>query len=141
MIIEIQIPDELYKAYGKDVKRLEKQLADTVNLDPDPKLRKFFFSTAQMTQLRAHFGPNIKDAAAIVNLIEQVGTIKLLKTAYKLDSDQITQLKTEAYFYANHDEPHEPGDNSYDKATHAVVINRHAQKVLNDAFDYILGLG
>ncbi len=140
MIIEIQIPDELYEQYGKSVKRIEKQLLDTAGLDVEPKLRPYYFTSEQMAQLRAHFGPNIKDAAALINLIEQVGTIRLQKAAFKLDSDQITAMKTQAYFYADHDEPHEARDDSFDKAAHAVVIQRYAKTILNDAVNYVLGL-
>lgn len=140
MIIEIKIPDEIFLQYGADVKRMEKQLVDTVNLDPDPQLLPFYFDSAQLAELRRHFGPNIRNAEALLTLITRVGTVRLQKASFQLDSDQIEATIEQAYFQAELDEPSDRSDNRFSKGAHAKVVQRYVQTVLNNALNYILGL-
>lgn len=140
MIIEIQIPDEIAEQYNLDKTVMAKQLVDTVNLDPDPALRPFYFDADQLAELRRHFGPNIRNAQALITLIKRVGTVRLQKAAFQYDSDQIEATVEQAYFYAEGDEPRDRTDDSFTKAQHAVVVQRHVKTVLNDALNYILGL-
>ncbi len=141
MIIEIRIPDEIFEQYNLDRTRLEKQLIATVGVDMDPALVPFHFDKAQIAELRRHFGPNIKDADALITLIKRVGSVRLQKAAFQYDSDQIEATVEQAYFYADTNEPRDRSDDSYSKAAHGKVVQRHVQLVLNDALNYVLGLG
>ena len=140
MILQIKIPDEIYLQYGQSRKRMEKQLVDTVNLDPDPKLLPFYFNADQLAELRRYFGPNIRNAEALLTLIKRVGTVRLQSASFELDSDQTEALIEQAYFLVEADEPADRSDDTYPKAAHAKVVQRHVKTVLNDALNYILGL-
>jgi len=140
MIIEIQIPDEVYEQYGKSGARLEQRLLDTAGMAIDPRLRDFQLSADQLADLRRHFGPNIKDSTAIVNLILKVGTIRLQQAAFVMDADQIEGTINQAYFDAQGGEPRDRKEEGFTKADHAVVVQRYVQRVLNDALNIVLGL-
>ncbi len=140
MIIEIKIPDETYEQYNRSPEAMAKQLVATVNLDTDPKLVPYYFDKAQLTELRQHFGPNIKNAEALLTLIKRVGTIRLQKAAFQMDSDQIEQTVIQAYFTAEADEPGGPHVEGYTKAQHAKVVQRYVKEVLQNSMNYILGL-
>ena len=98
MIIEIQIPDEIYEQYGKSIFNLEQRLRETAGMDIDPTLRAHQLSSEQLAELRRHFGPNIKDSTALLNLIRKVGTIRLQEAVFTMDSDQIEGTINQAYF-------------------------------------------
>ncbi len=140
MIIEIQIPDVTYQLYGKSKEALEQRLIATEGREVDPKLVGYNLSSEQLAALRRHFGPNIKDATALVNLILKVGSIKLQKAAFNMDADQIEGTVTQAYFLAQDGEPRDRTDPGFTKAEHAVVVQRYVQSVLNDALNIVLGL-
>jgi len=141
MIIEIQIPDKIYEQYGKSSESLEQRLCETAGQKIDPKLRNFQLSSGDLAELRRHFGPNIKDAAALVGLILKVGTIRLQKASFQLNSDQIENAITQAYFQAEtNGEPHDRDDKGFTKAEHTKVIQRYMNTCLNDAMDIVLGL-
>lgn len=140
MIIELKIPDDIYLQYGADLERMEKQLVDTVNLDPDPRLQPFYFDADQLAELRRHFGPNIRNAEALLTLIKRVGTVRIQKVVFQLDSDQIEELTEQAYFQHLAEEPVDRSDDRFSKAAHSTVVQRHVQTVLNNALNYILGL-
>ncbi len=140
MIIEIQIPDKVYEQYGKSRESLEQRLLDTAGIEIDPKLWAYQLSSEDLAELRRHFGPNIKDTTALVNLIKKVGSIKLQKAAFQLDADQIEGTVTQAYFQAEAGEPRDRNEEGFTKAQHAVVVQRYVQSVLNDALTYVLGL-
>jgi hypothetical protein len=140
MIIEIQIPDEIAEQYNLDKTVMAKQLVDTVNLDPDPILQPYHFSHEQLSELRRFFGPNIRNADALITLIKRVGTVRLQDAKFELDSDQIESTVEQAYFYAEQGEPTDRSDERFSKADHSKVVQRHVQTVLNDALNYILGL-
>ena len=140
MLIELQIPDTIYEQYGKSKERLEKQLLETVDLEIDPHLRAYYLSSEQLAELRRHFGPNIKDSAALVNLILKVGTIRLQEAAFQLDADQIENAITQAYFYAETGEPRDRNEKGFTKEQHQVVIQRYINQVLTDALNQVLGL-
>ncbi len=141
MIIEIQIPDEIYEQYGKSGERLEQRLCETAGQKIDPKLRNFQLSSENLGELRRHFGPNIKDADALVNLILKVGTIRLQKASFQLNSDQIENAITQAYFQADTGEPRDRNEKEgFTKADHTVVIQRYMETVLNDSIQIVLGL-
>ena len=140
MIFEIQIPDEIWEKYDKSKEKIEKQLLETADFEVDVKLRPYYFSNDQIAELRQHFGPNIKDAAALLNLIKKVGTIKLQEAAFQLNADQIENVVTQAYFYALDGEPRDRYEAGLTKAQHTKVIQRYMQTVLNDAMNQVLGL-
>ena len=140
MFISIQIPDEIYEQYGKSSERLVQRLLETAGLDIDPKTRDFQLSSEDLAELRRHFGPNIKDSTALVNLIKKVGTIKLQKAAFKMDADQIEGTVTQAYFQAMDGEPRDRNEDGFTRKEHAVVVQRYVQSVLNDALNIVLGL-
>ncbi len=140
MIIEIQIPDEVYEQYGKSSERLVQRLLDTAGVDINPNLRVYQLSSEDLGELRQHFGPNIKDAAALVALIRKVGTIRMQKAAYQLDSDQIERLTEQAYFYSKEGEPRDCKEEGFTKAEHATVVQRYVKLVLTDALNIVLGI-
>ena len=140
MIIEIQIPDEIYEQYGKSSERLEQRLLDTAGIEIDPKLWAYQLSSEDLAELRRHFGPNIKDTTALVNLIKKVGSIKLQQAAFQMDADQIEGTVTQAYFQALSGEPRDRNEPGFTKAEHAVIVQRYVQTVLNDALNIVLGL-
>ena len=140
MIIEIQIPDEIYEQYGKSSERLEQRLLETAGIEIDPKLRAYQLSSEDLAELRRHFGPNIKDTTALVNLIKKVGSIKLQKAAFQMDADQIEGTITQAYFQAEGGEPRDRNEDGFTKAQHAKVVQRYVRTVLHDAMNYVLGL-
>ena len=140
MIIEIQIPDEIYEQYGKSSERLEQRLLDTAGIEIDPKLRDYQLSSEDLAELRRHFGPNIKDTTALVNLIKKVGSVKLQTAAFQLDADQIEGIVTQAYFQALEGEPRDRTEAGFTKDEHAVVVQRYVQSVLDDALNIVLGL-
>ena len=141
MIIEIKIPDEIYLQYGSNIKRLEQQLVDTVNLDPDPRLLPFYFDANQLAELRRYFGPNFANSEALLTLIKRVGTVRLQKASFQMDSDQTEATIEQAYFLVEADEPADRNDDTYPKAAHVKVVQRHVKTVLNNALNFILGLG
>jgi len=140
MILEIQIPDEIFEVYEKSPEKIQQRLLETAGIDVDPKTIQFYFSSAQVGALRHHFGPNIKDADALIARILAVGTIKLQKAAFQLDSDQIEAVKTQAYFYAQDGEPRDRNEPNFTKKHHTTVIQRYVQTILQEATDYVLGL-
>ncbi len=140
MIIEIQIPDKIYEQYGKSRESLEQRLLDTAGIEIDPKLWAYQLSSDDLAELRRHFGPNIKDTTALVNLIKKVGSIRLQKAAFQMDADQIEGTVTQAYFLAEDGEPRDRSEPGFTKAEHAVVVQRYVTLVLNDALNIVLGL-
>ena len=140
MIIEIQIPDKIYEQYGKSRESLEQRLLDTAGIEIDPKLLVYQLSSEDLAELRRHFGPNIKDTSALVNLIKKVGSIRLQKAAFQMDSDQIESVNTQAYFHAQAGEPRDMFEAGFTRAEHAAVVQRYVQSVLNDALNIVLGL-
>lgn len=140
MIIEIQIPDEIYEQYGKSGERLEQRLLETAGMDIDPKLRAYQLSSDQLSELRRHFGPNIKDSTALVNLIKKVGTIRLQEAAFTMDSDQIENTINQAYFDAQDGEPRDRNEERFTREAHRIVVQRYVARVLNDAMNIVLGL-
>ena len=140
MILEIQIPDEIFDIYERSSEKVQQRLLETAGIDVDPKTIQFYFSSAQLADLRRHFGPNIKDADALIARILAVGTIKLQKAAFQFDSDQIEAIKTQSYFYADSGEPRDRNEEGFTKAQHTQVIQRYVQSVLQQATDYVLGL-
>ena len=119
---------------------IETQLQRTVNLDVDPAVRPYWFNSEQIAELRRHFGPNIKDAAAIVALIKKVGTIRVQGAEFQLDSDQIEAAVTQAYFQAEAGEPRDRSEEGFTREAHQTVIQRYIQKCLNDSMNIVLGL-
>lgn len=140
MIFEIQIPDEVFEAYGRSTEKIEKQLQDTVELDVNPQVRPYWFNSEQISELRRHFGPNIKDAAAIVALIKKVGTIRVQDAEFQLDADQIENAITQSYFMAEAGEPRDRNEEGFTREQHRTVIQRYIQTCLNDAMNQVLGL-
>ena len=142
MIIEIQIPDKIYEQYGKSSESLEQRLCETAGQKIDPKLRNFQLSSENLGELRRHFGPNIKDADALVSLILKVGTIRLQKASFQLNSDQIENAITQAYFQAEtNGEPRDRNETEgFTKADHTAVIQRYMDTCLDDAMNIVLGL-
>jgi len=140
MIIEIQIPDKIYEQYGKSGKRLEQRLLETAGMEIDPNLRAHQLSAEQLAELRRHFGPNIQDSTALVNLILKVGTIRLQEAAFEMDADQIEGTVNQAYFDAQAGEPRDRTEEGFTKADHTIVVQRYVQRVLNDAMNIVLGL-
>jgi len=140
MIFEIQIPDEVYEKYGRSKERIQQQLRDTWDLDIDPAVRPFYLTGAQISELRRHFGPNIKDATALVNLIKKVGSIRVQDAAFTMDSDQIENTVNQAYFDATAGEPRDRHEEGFTPEAHRIVVQRYVQRVLNDAMNIVLGL-
>jgi len=140
MIFEIQIPDEVFEQYGRSKEAIETQLQRTVNLDVDPSVRPYWFNSEQIAELRRHFGPHIKDAAAIVALIKKVGTIRVQDAVFQLDADQIENAITQSYFLAETGEPRDRNEEGFTREAHQIVIQRYIQKSLNDAMNIVLGL-
>ncbi len=140
MILEIQIPDETFESYDKSPEKVAQRVLETAGMDVDPKTVQFYFSSKQIADLRRHFGPNIKDADALIARIVAVGTIKLQKAAFQFDSDQIEAIKTQAYFQAEDGEPRDRHEAGFTKAQHKVVIQRYVKTILQQATDYVLGL-
>lgn len=140
MIIEIQIPDKVYEQYGKSRESLEQRLLDTAGIEIDPTLWAYQLSSEDLAELRRHFGPNIKDTTALVNLIKKVGSIKLQKAAFQMDADQIENTVTQAYFLAQEGEPRDMFEDGFTRGQHAAVVQRYVQMVLNDAMNIVLGL-
>jgi len=140
MILEIQIPDEVYASYEYSAEKIQQRLLETAGIDVDPKTIRYYFSSGQIADLRRHFGPNIKDADALIARILAVGTIRLQKAAFQLDSDQIEAVKTQAYFYADNGEPRDRHEKGFTKAAHTTVIQRYVKSILEQATDYVLGL-
>ena len=140
MIFEIQIPDDIFEQYGRSKERIEKQLQDTFMLDVDPAVRPYWFNKEQVNDLRTYFGPNIKDAAALVSLIKKIGTIRLQQAHYQLDADQVENAINQSYFYAEAGEPRDRLEKGFTRDEHKVVIQRYIQKVLDDALNIVLGL-
>ncbi len=140
MIIEIQIPDEIYEQYGKSGERLQQRLLETAGMKIDPALRKYQLSSENLAVLRQHFGPNIKDGDALVDLILKVGTIRLQQAHFKLNSDQSENLITQAYFQADTGEPRDRNEAGFTREQHKLVIQRYTDEVLNEAVNYVLGL-
>lgn len=140
MIFEIQIPDEIFEKYGRSKERIEKQLQDTFDLDVDPAVRPYWFTREQINELRAYFGPNIKDAAALIALIKKIGTIRLQQAHFQLDADQVENAITQSYFYAEAGEPRDRNEDGWTREDHQKVIQRYIQKCLDDAMNQVLGL-
>jgi len=140
MFVQIQIPDTIYEQYGKSKEALEQRLLETAGRDIDPKLVDYTLSSEHIAELRRHFGPNIKDATALVDLIKKVGTIKLQEAVFQMDADQIENTITQAYFQAEASEPRNRNEEGFTKAEHTIVVQRYVQTVLDDALNYILGL-
>jgi len=140
MILEIQIPDDIYEAYGRSKERIEKQLQDTFTLDVDLAVRPYWFNKEQIAELRTYFGPNIKNAEALVNLIKKIGTIRLQQSHFQMDADQVENAITQSYFYAEGGEPRDRNEEGWTREAHQIVIQRYIQKVLNDSMNIVLGL-
>jgi hypothetical protein len=142
MILEIQIPDEVFEKYDKSVDALITRLLDTQDLDVEPNFFRFIFSPAQIAALQRHFGP-FRDAADLVNRIENVGSVKVQGADFQLNSDQIQNLKTQAYFLADHDEPASEAEaiaRDWPKDKQKALVQRYLQTCLQDAMDMVLGL-
>ncbi len=140
MIFEIQIPDEVFEAYGRNVADIEKQLQKAVELDIDPQVRPYWFNSEQIAELRRHFGPHIKDAAAVVALIKKVGTIRVQDAVFQMDADQIENTITQSYFLAEQGEPRDRNEEGFTREAHKIVIQRYVQAVVDDAMNIVLGL-
>ncbi len=140
MIFEIQIPDEVFEQYGRSKEAVETQLQRTVNLDADPAVSPYWFNSEQIAELRRYFGPNIKDAAAVLSLIKRVGTIRVQDAVYQLDSDQVEAAITQSYFQAGDGEPRDRDENREDREAHQLVIQRYVKQCLTDAMNQVLGL-
>ena len=140
MIFEIRIPDEVFESYDKSPQKIANRVIETAGMELNPKTIQFYFSAKQIADLRRHFGPNIKDADALIARILAVGTIKLQTAAFQLDSDQIDALKNQAYFYAEDGEPRDHNEEGFTKAQHKTVIQRYTETILKEATTYILGL-
>ena len=140
MILEIQIPDETFESYGKSPETVAQRVIETAGIDVDPSTVRYYFSSKQVADLRRHFGPNFKDADALIARIVAVGSIKLQKAAIKFDSDQIEAIKTQAYFYSGDGEPRDANEDAFTKAEHRTVIQRYVKTILEQATDYVLGL-
>lgn len=140
MFVQIQIPDEIFEQYDKSSERLVQRLTETAGIEIDPKLRDFQLSSEQLAELRRHFGPNIKDSTALLNLIRKVGTVRLQQAVFDMDADQIENTITQAYFDAQDGEPRDRNEKGFSKTEHAQVVQRYVQRVLNDALNIVLGL-
>ncbi len=140
MIFEIQIPDEVFEAYGRNVADIEKQLQKAADLDIDPAVSPYWFNSEQIAELRRYFGPNIKDAAAVLSLIKKVGTIRVQEAVYQLDSDQVEAAITQSYFQAGDGEPRDRNEEGFTREAHQLVIQRYVKQCLTDAMNQVLGL-
>ena len=142
MILEIQIPDEVFEKYGKSADQVARRLLDTQDLDVNPNYYQYILSESQIADLRRHFGP-FKDAADLVNRINNVGSVKVQGAEFKLDSDQIQNLKAQAYFLADHDEPASEAEaiaTDWPKKKQKALVQRYMSQCLNQAMDFVLGL-
>lgn len=140
MILEIQIPDEIFESYDKSPEKVAQRVLETAGIDVDPKTIQFYFSSQQVADLRRHFGPNILNAESLIARIVAVGTIRLQEAAFQLDSDQIEAVKTQSYFYAENGEPRDANEEGFTKQQHTAVIQRYVKTTLQQATDYVLGL-
>ena len=141
MIIEVQIPDEVFQQYANPA-AIASRLVETAGVDIDPKLVPYTFSAQQIADLKRHFGP-FKDAAALVQRIHNVGTIRVQGSEMQLTGDQIQNARVQAYFYAEGDEPgseKEAIEQKVPKSVQKRIVQRYLDERLKEALDIVLGL-
>ena len=145
MILEIQIPDEVYEQYDKDPAALVARLVETAGMEISAKNTKYQLNAKILSRLRYHFGP-FRDAGDLVNRILAVGSVRVqaagVKGAFQLSSDQVQNLVDQAYFYREKGEPRSNAEAIRDEVPKEVrnrVVQRHLQKILEDAMNVVIG--
>ncbi len=141
MILEIQIDDEVYRQYGTP-EALQAHLVETAGMDLETKNWKYQLDSKNLSDLRHHFGP-FKDAADLVRRILNVGSVRVQGEEYQLSGDQVQNLKVQAYFHTNHDEPSceaEAIRDNFPKEGQKKIVQRYLDEILIQAMDHVLGV-
>ncbi len=144
MIIEVQIPDDVFRQYGS-AEALQDRLEETVGMEISAKNTKYQLDAKTLSRLRYYFGP-FRDAEDLVKRILTVGSVRVqaagAKGVFQLSSDQVQNLIDQAYFYREKGEPRSHADAIRDEVPKEVrnrVVQRHLQKILEDAMNVVIG--
>lgn len=141
MILEITIPDETFRQYGTQ-EAIQTHLVETVGMDLEAKNWKYQFDSKNLSDLRHHFGP-FKDAADLVRRILNVGSVKVQDKEYQLSADQVQNLKVQAYFQTERDEPSSEAEairDDFPKEGQKKIVQRYLDQILTQAMDVVLGV-
>ena len=140
MITEVQIPDETFRKYGSP-EALAKRLEETEDLELQASDARFQLDKAHLATLRHHFGP-FRDVTDLIRRILAVGAIRVQDVPYQLTSDQILNLKQQAYGHSLAGEPRDEREAERDNVPKEVIenmINRYLAERVQEAMDVVLG--
>ena len=141
MILEITIPDSVYRQYGTQ-EAIQARLVETAGMDLETKNWKYQLDSKNLSDLRHHFGP-FSDAADLVRRILNVGSVKVQGSEYQLSADQVQNLKVQAYFLTESDEPSSEAEairDDFPKEGQKKIVQRYLDEILTQAMDHVLGV-